>query len=178
MARNATSKIKIAVEFELDPEDHEVLSGAAPAGGFAGFLKSCIEAYLHEYSNGGLMLSGPEVAQLSKAAKSEISSSTDIIKLIDQAGKSSRGLRTFQITLDPSLVDSFQQNADFKGMSVDELIQECWSHIHANGWLYQMMPDVFWVPLNEKTVGEIKKATKAETVTSDAVLEMLRKAAA
>jgi hypothetical protein len=41
-----------------------------------------------------------------------------------------------------------------------------------------MMPDVFWVPLNEKTVGEIKKATKAETVTSDAVLEMLRKAAA
>lgn len=178
MARNIPTKSKIALELELADQDQEVLSTASGESGLVPFVKSCVEAYLHEYANGGLLLTGQEVARIGKAGKADVSKSDDVVSLVEKAQRSNKGLRTFQITLDPSLIDSFQQNADFKGVSVDELLQECWNHIHANGWLYQMQPDVLWIPLSGKELAKIKETAPEAAVTSRDVIELLRKASA
>jgi len=178
MARNANTKTKIAIEFELDSRDQDVLSQAAPESGLVQFLRSCIEAYLHEYSNGGLMLSGEEVARITKAANKEILSSEDVIDAIEKAKSLSRGFKTFQITLDPSLVDSMQSLANFRNMTIDEFLQDCWGEIHANGWLGAMNPDVKWIPFSEKDAQEIRTSAKVDIITSADVMGVLRKAAA
>ena len=178
MARNATSKMKIVLELEIDPQDEKTLSLAAGESSLASYLKACAEAYFHEFANGGLLLSGQEVDSISKTAKVEVSSSEQVVDLVEKSQKTQRGQKTVQISIDPALTESFQQMADFKGMTQDEFIQDCWSYIHANGWLYQMMPDVSWVPLGPKEISEIKKSTKAEVVTSKDVVDFVRKATA
>lgn len=178
MARNVSTKSKIALELELENQDQETLSAAAGDSGLIPYVKACVEAYLREYANGGLLLSGQEVSRVSKIAKADVTSSEDVIGLIEKAKRSDRGNSTFQITLDPSLVDSFRQNAEFKGVTVDDLLQECWNHIHANGWLYQMNPDVLWIPLGGKELAEIKKISPEASATSRDIIELLRKAAA
>lgn len=178
MARNVSTKSKIALEFELENQDQETLSNAAGVDGLIPFLRSCAEAYFHEYSQGGLLLAGSDVAAISRAAEKDVTSSEDVIQLVEKGQKKSRGQSTFQVSIDPSLVDSFKQNADFMGCSVDEYIQSIWNHVMANGWLTQVMPDVFWVPLNGKDLKDIKKATKAEIVTSQDVVDAVRKVAA
>ena len=63
-------------------------------------------------------------------------------------------------------------------LTLDELVYDCWNHIHANGWLYQMLPDVHWVALNAESYKYIKNKTKAEFVTSRQVAEALEGLAA
>lgn len=176
MARNV-SKSKVVIEFDLNGEDQEVLESAAGKKGLAPFLKAYAEAYFHEVAQGGLLLTSADMISLKKASGKDIQSSEEILELVEKGKKLSKGNHTFEITLDPALVDSFRQNADFMGITVDEFLQDCWSHIHANGWLYQVMPDVNWVPLNSSDVKAIKEATNTEIVTSSDIVEMVRKAA-
>lgn len=176
MAKN--SKNKIVLELELSEQDYVTLKENSPEGDISNFVKTCSEAYLHEYSQGGLMLSADEVNRINKHAEKAVSNSSDIVNLAEKAGKTKSGSKTFTVTLDPALVDSFKAQAAFQGITVDEFIQQCWSFIHANGWLYQMNPDVTWIPLSDQDVKYIKTKVTADVVTSKEVLEVVRKAAA
>lgn len=177
MAKNTTvNKTKVALEFELDQQDHDVLAKAAGDSGLLPFLKSCAEAYFHEYSNGGLMLSGNEVSVINKASDKPVTSSEEVVNLVEKSQKTSKGNKKFEVTLDPALIESFQGVADFLGLSIEEFVNSCWAEIHANGWLYQMQPDVRWVPFSAKEVAKIKQSAKTDVLTSADILEVVRKA--
>lgn len=176
MAKN--NKNKIVLELELNEQDFVTLKENAPEGDISAFVKDCSEQYLHEYSQGGLMLSADEVVRINKHAEKPVQNSADLVNLAEKAGKTKGGGKTFTVTLDPALVDSFKSQALFQGITVDDFIQQCWSHIIANGWLYQMSPDVTWIPFSEQDIKFIKTKTTTDVVTSKEVLEVARKATA
>lgn len=175
MARNATSnKSKVVLEFDLNSQDQEVLTSAAGSAGLAAYLKACAEAYFHEYAQGGLLLTGNDMNRLKKAAGKDVESSDEILDLVEKSKGLKKGQNTYEITIDPALVDSFRHYAEANDWTIDEFLQSCWNHVHANGWLYTMLPDVYWVPLSVSEVNSIKTDGP---VTSDEVLTLLRKAA-
>ena len=175
MARNTPTKVKIALELEVDQQDYDTLASGSP-GDLMKFLKANVGSYLHEYANGGLTLSGEEVDRIKKASKKGVESSEDIVNAVEKSKKQKGGQNVYEIELDPTLVASFEQNAQFLGVTLQEFIQMNWSHIHANGWLYQMQPDVFWIPFSVKDVQALKQTD--EPVSSVDVMALLRKAAA
>lgn len=179
MARNTPTKVKVALELEIDQQDYDTLASGSP-GDLMKFLKANVGSYLHEYANGGLTVSGEEVERIKKAAQKSIETSDDIVTAVEKSKKRKGGQNLFEIELDPTLVASFEQNAQFLGVTMDEFIQMNWSHIHANGWLYQMLPDVRWVPFNVEDVKKIQalKGDESPVSSADIVSLLSKKAAA
>lgn len=168
---------KVALEFELDSTDQKTLEDASGTGNLTAFLREAIEKYLHVYANGGLVIDSNDLAQISKSYGKAVSSSDDLIKAVEGANKLNKGQRIFPFILDPALLESFSGYAAFNGTSLDAFMQDCWGTILANGWLYQMAPDVTWVPLSKDLVDSLRALTKDESVNSDTVRKVMKKVA-
>lgn len=173
----AKNKNKVALEFELSEQDTKTLEEVAGKGNLTTFLKEWIEKALAVYANGGLTLEGNDLSQISKACGKSISTSEELIKAVEGANKLNKGQRVFQFVLDPALLESFSGYAEFNGTSLDVFMQDCWGQILANGWLYQMAPDVVWLALSRQLADEVKAASKDEVVTSDSIKKVLKKVA-
>ena len=177
MARNTPTKVKIALELEVDQQDYDTLASGSP-GDLMKFLKANVGSYLHEYANGGLTISGEEVDRIKKATKKSVETSDDIVNAVEKSKKLKGGQNVFEEELDPSLVGSFEHIAEFLGVTLEQFITMCWSEIHANAWLYQMQPNVRWVPFDLEDMKRLQDAKGSDTPFSSAdVLKILTKAA-
>lgn len=174
MAKNQ-DKLQLQLNIELDQADHSVFGVNAGKGGLQAFLKGCIETYLHQYANGGVMISPEEVGLINKSLPTPISSSEDIVSALKPKGRVQSGASTVPVVLDPTIMTPLMDAATFRGISVDDLIAECWGHILANGWLLDMSTDCRWVPFSRTDVEKIKKITGLDDVISTSIMKALEK---
>ena len=173
MARNTPTKVKIALELEVDQQDYDTLASGSP-GDLMKFLKANVSSYLHEYANGGLTLSGEEVDRIKKTANMAVESSDDIVTAVEKAKRRKTGNTVIELELDPAIEESFKTSSQVMGLTSDEFVRMIWGQIHANEWLTSMQPDTYWVPL---TLGEMKaiQAKDGSIVTSADVVKAVRK---
>ena len=172
MAKKENTQI-IALEIGISESNFNTFASAS-ADKPIPFIKGCVESYLHEYANGGLMLTASEVDRINKASKGKVKSSEEVIEAVEKSNKIKDGNSSFSITLDPSLVETLQGQADFTGVTMDEYLQMQWANIMAQGWLTGAMPDIYWVPLNTADLRKIKKSDGSSATTSKDVVDTLR----
>lgn len=172
MAKKENTQL-ISPEININESDFKVFkeaSGDKPIQ----FIKGCVESYLHEYANGGLMLTAGEVDRINKASKGAVKSSEEVITAVEKANKVSKGHDTFEVSIDPSMVEMLENEAFVQGLTVKEYIQMQWGHYIANGWLTGTTADLYWVPLSIKDMKKISSITGSEVVTSGDVLALVK----
>jgi len=158
MAKNAKSKdVKINIELSIPQEVFDTFN-AASGENVNEYITSCVSEHLLAYADGGLMLSGEDVAAIGEIIGDDVTSSSDVVRAVS-AETSSNADETgvYKIYVDPSLVANVKTSADFIGVTIEQWMNTCWGHIMANGWLYGISGDIRWIPFDQKKIMDIEK---------------------
>ena len=176
MAKNPSGKAVLALGLELDQRDLSTLTEAFKADGNpTETIKTCVENYLHEYANGGFVLTAEDVATMGKTLGKKVGDSKDIITALEDSAGNKKGSKVFKLEVDPALIGSFEDAAKMRGVTVEDYVTECWNYIHANGWMFNMNPDVAWVPFGGQDAEYLKSSTGSPVLTSTGVVNLLKK---
>jgi hypothetical protein len=166
MAKSTKStNVQVNLELSIPQSDYAVFEEVAAPQPVEDYVKACVTNYLSAYANGGLMLSAEDLTEIGEASGNEVTSSSDIVEAVKSgAGKSTAN--SFQISVDPSLTVNIEDSAKFLGITPEQWVYNCWSHILANGWLYEVSNDVTWIPFSKDQCEVIRKAAGKDCKSS------------
>ena len=166
MAKSTKStNVQVNLELSIPQKDYEVFEEVAP-GEVGEYLSTCVANYLSAYADGGLMLSGKDVVEISQLTGDDVTSSEDIVGFIKAGIPEDDGMDTFKVIIDPAITTNIREMADFQGVSVEHFLTNCWSHIITNGWLYNISGDTRWIPFSNAQLKEISEASGVDVKTS------------
>ena len=136
MAKQSVKEFKLPLELSIDQSTYEKLVKAVGSEQISDSVKSLLEEFLIQYSQGGFVVSANDISRMSDAAGEPVSSSYKVVELVDKASSRKAGAHEFAVSVDPNMVDSFNDVAISKGMTLGEIVQEAWQSACAEGWFY------------------------------------------
>lgn len=151
------TNVQVNLELSIPIKDYEVFEEVAPDS-VTEYLNTCVANYLSAYADGGLMLSGKDIQDMSEALGEDVASSTDIVNAVKNSVPDEEDECSYKVVIDPSLKPNIEDSARFQGVTVDHWLTNCWSHIITNGWLYGISGDIRWVSFTNAQLKEISDA--------------------
>jgi len=136
MAKQSVKEFKLPIELSIDPATYAKLVSAVGSEQIQDSVKSLLDEFLVQYSQGGFVVSANDIKRMSDSAGESVSSSYKVVELVDKACSRRAGAHEFSVSVDPNMVDSFNDVAVSKGMTLGEIVQEAWQSACAEGWFY------------------------------------------
>ncbi len=166
------TNVQVNLELSIPIKDYEVFEEVAPDS-VPEYLNTCVANYLSAYADGGLMLSGKDIQDMSDALGGDVTSSADIVNAVRNSVPEEDGQACYKVVIDPSLKPSIEEMADFQGVSVDQWMTNCWSHIITNGWLYGISGEIRWIPFTNSQMKEISDAIGKRVESSSDIVYLV-----
>lgn len=173
MAKNKATNIELALNLSIPKEDLDVFESVSGDDGVGAYIANCVTNYLLAYAKGGLMLSPEDVREISDATGDEVASSADIVRAATRKAESSDSGDGLRVHIDPALVQNIQDSASVVGISVEDWLNNCWGHIIANGWLYEISANIRWIPFPIGRIRELEKAYGKPLDSSSSICDVL-----
>ena len=136
MAKQNNKEFKLPIELTIDQSTYSKLVSAVGSSNISDPVKELIEEFLIQYSQGGFVISANDINRMSQAAGEAITSSLKVVEAVDKVSHRREGAYEFSVSVDPNMVETFNDVATSKGMSLQDIVQEAWASACAAGWLY------------------------------------------
>lgn len=175
MAKQAKEFI-LPLQLPLSENVHQRLTETTGGEPIAGPLTELIKDFLHHYTQGGFMITGSDIARMSRASGSTIDSSKKVLEAIDKVSGKKEGAHSFSVTVDPNMIGQLADVAQSRNMTLQDLIAESWDVIVASEWLYAVNPPCTQFIIGEQQREQLRQILGKSSFKGNEIVDALVKA--
>lgn len=172
----AAKEFILPIQLPLSESVHEKLTEIAGADSLAESLTGLIKDFLHHYTQGGFMITGSDIARMSRASGSHIDSSKKVLEAIDKVSGKKEGAHCFSVSVDPNMIGQLADVAASRGMTLQDLISESWDIIVASEWLYAVNPPCTQFIIGEQQREQLRHILGKSSFKGTDIIDALAKA--
>lgn len=174
MAKPQSKEVRLPLELSINESTYNALIKAVGNDQISEPVKDLLEEFLIQYSQGGFVVSANDIARMSQAAGEPISNSKRVVEAVDKLSHRKAGAYEFSVSVDPNMIETFTGIAVSRGMTLEDIVQEAWQSVCAEGWLYAVPTPCQHLIINEAQHAAVRKALGKESFTgSDLVSKFL-----
>jgi len=133
--------VLVSIQVPISANDYawiEKTSGGKPA---AEKLASYTKWFIGKQAGGGLMIEPNDMDHLARMNEGvRFATSKDVVRAVEKALKREEGQYSFHISVDPELIKPLEEQAEFNGTTVDELLKHLGNSCISNGWYLEVTP--------------------------------------
>lgn len=134
---------------------------------------------LEQYAKGAILIPFTRVQYLSDLVKAPLTSSEDILEVIENGVRRSTPSGTLRVyyDLDPAYAIPIEEVAHAQGRTVDQIVHECLSLVLNNSWAYALNCTGGTINFTTESRDELERVMCKSPITGQDILEWATKAA-
>lgn len=172
----AAKEFILPLELPLSESIHAKLTELVGNGSLSESVTNLIKDFLHHYAQGGFMITGSDIARMTKTTGTDIDSSKKILQVMDKASGKKDGAHSFNVSVDPNMISQLSDVASSRNMTLQDLISESWDIIVASEWLYAVNPPCTQFIIGETQREAVKQILGKTSFNGNDIVEALIKA--
>jgi hypothetical protein len=171
---NKNETLTIPLEIQLKRGDYETLTEKIPDEKRKNTLSHYTNTFLSNYANGGILLKAPDVDYLEKVAGFPINEPRQIAELVEKAAMRKGGAHTFEITIDPAFISMLEEQAVWKGWTLQEVVTDLVAQAFDSGMIYNTLPGRQMAAFAPSERDEIAVLTGNNNFNGEDIVKLLR----
>ena len=178
MAKNTQAKEYILpIQLPLNQEVYGKLVDAVGGEDLSVPVSKLLQDFLVHWSQGGFVITGSDIARMTKASDSVIDSAKKVVEAVDKSAGRKDGAHAFTVCVDPNMIGQLVDVAASRSMTLQDLIQESWDTIVAMGWLYAVPAHCSQFTVSESQHAQIAQALGQKHFTGADIAEAFTRTA-
>jgi|CXWL01.1.fsa_nt_gi hypothetical protein len=175
MAKTSKAVI-LPIELTASESTVETLRDKLKCGdeGIVRALSQLMSSYLAAYSQGAFVITDSDIERMSKSTGIRVNSANKVVELVEVSVGRQAGAYEFKVAADPSMIESMNDMAKVRSMTLDQVIQEAWDTIVMSGWLWQVPSYCTTFIVNESEKQELMGWLGKTTFTGKDVVDFIR----
>jgi hypothetical protein len=158
MAKQATAKeFILPLEIKVNEQTHKLLAEAVGGDEIGQPVKGLLEDFLIHFSQGGFVVTANDIDRMSQAVGEKVSTSKKVVEVVDRVAGKRQGAYEFTVTVDPNMIDAFNDIAASRSMTLQDVVSDAWNTCTALGWLYAVPTPCQQFMINEAQHKAIEK---------------------
>lgn len=141
MANEQQELISTPILLKIPKDAYEAVAKTIKDNGDGAKFQALAQWFINEFAAGGMMIKAANVAYINGLVPGRANSDTDIVMLIQEYAKRKDGQYTFNVPLDPAIVEPSKDAAFAQGCTLEEFIKMGLNVMLTNGWLYSFKPE-------------------------------------
>jgi hypothetical protein len=141
MANEQQELISTPILLKIPKDAYDAVANTIKDNGDGAKFQALAQWFINEFAAGGMMIKAANVSYINGLVPGKANSDTDIVKLIQAYAKRQDGQYTFNVPLDPAIVEPSKDAAFAQGCTLEEFIKMGLNVMLTNGWLYSFKPE-------------------------------------
>lgn len=174
MSTNKNETLTIPLEVQLKRGDYETLTEKIPDEKRKNTLSHYTNTFLSNYANGGILLKASDVDYMEKVAGFTINEPRQIAELVEKAAMRKGGAHTFEISIDPAFISMLEEQAIWKGWTLEEVVTDLVAQAFDSGTIYNTLPGRQMAAFSPSERDEIAVLTGNNNFNGEDIVKLLR----
>lgn len=136
-------------------------------------ISSWCRWFLESHANGGLMLTAQDVHTIEENSDVVVRNAKSIVDAVLMSASREDGQFTVKFQIEPAFHETIQQNAEDRGMTVEDLLREMTNFMVISGMYYNWLPDGMTIPISDIERAQLESLIGKKSFTAQDVIKAI-----